>query len=851
MKKIFSKIIIGTLVAGFFLAPMSVAIQTNNKEGFSFQIQKNKASATWEQEDQDSDGILNGFDTDLDGDKKENSVDDDTDGDGIPNTTDTDDDGDGTPDGPDISPLGAKVAGGPGGTNDIGQDPTEKAPNEFDYDFKCINLTTSFSLTGCIAAFLQIVWSYIAAPIMRLGGAFLDFFVYYSTNSDSYTGAFVEQGWAVIRDIANLFFIIALLYVAFKIILNDTHSNAKRMVGMIIIMALLINFSLFATRVVIDASNILAKIFYNNINSVGANGQALPPGGGEEKSISVGMVATFNPQQVVTQEVYNTEGGVGIFILTALVLIIICIYAAFIFFSVGLLFVARVVSLWISMVFSPIAFASNAVSFDLGTLGWKRWSSDLIKNAMLAPLFIFFLYLIVLYLNIKDFISYDAGGTTTQKIMHVIIPFMILAGLLTKAKSLAVEYAGELGKTVQGMGAAIGGLALVGAASGTAALGRKYIGRAVASASKSDSAMTYGTERAAYRNNLDKWKRDGKTGVEPTWDKHLADSKAKALAAAKTPEERAKVESNFTFSMRDKIGGRVNASQIRTSKQDHAIHDYEALKKESGIAEGTSEENISGTQQQTMKKNFDKKKRAELAEIVKSGGENTTLDGIKGGEEAFKAAKRKQVKDEMLDDTTKDPVTGKSNLDKAIESGDIEQIKSETERVDLATGKIIKDEVIKNTITKQGEERLKNELNIKLSAAVKVATEDLSKTKFKDMQKTATETSIGVRERVMAKSTTGSYDIRDLKPGTDKNASLGKKAAIGIIAAVATGIRMGMKSSTIKTGESKGDITKDLSETITNALKGFSINLPSGGGGDHGHDKPSGGAAGHGADDHH
>ena len=75
--------------------------------------------------------------------------------------------------------------------------------------------------------------------------------------------------------------------------------------------------------------------------------------------------------------------------------------------------------------------------------------------------------------------------------MHVIIPFMILAGLLTKAKDLAKEYSGEMGKTISSIGNAVGGLALGGAALGTAFAGRQLIGKASASLSKSDNAVSY------------------------------------------------------------------------------------------------------------------------------------------------------------------------------------------------------------------------------------------------------------------------------------------------------------------------------------------------------------------------
>ena len=111
----------------------------------------------------------------------------------------------------------------------------------------------------------------MSAIVVKFAGGILDFFVYYSTNSSSYTNEFVSQAWGAVRDIANIFFIITLLYIAIKTILGLNVTDNKRLVGAVIIVALIINFSLFTTKVVIDTSNILAKVFYNNITSKDAS----------------------------------------------------------------------------------------------------------------------------------------------------------------------------------------------------------------------------------------------------------------------------------------------------------------------------------------------------------------------------------------------------------------------------------------------------------------------------------------------------------------------------------------------------------------------------------------------------
>src|SRR3989344_4045734 len=191
-----------------------------------------------------------------------------------------------------------------------------------DLDLGCTSLT-SISLSACIAQVTYIVWS-VSALIARLAAHILDFFIYYATNSSSYKNDFVEQAWGAVRDVANIFFIIALLYVALKTILGLNVTDNKKLISAVILVALIINFSLFATKVVIDASNILAKVFYNNITSVGPDGADLKPEDGGQKSISIGLIEKYNPQQILKPGGPNYDAGTFIFI--ALFLAAITLY---------------------------------------------------------------------------------------------------------------------------------------------------------------------------------------------------------------------------------------------------------------------------------------------------------------------------------------------------------------------------------------------------------------------------------------------------------------------------------------------------------------------------------------------
>lgn len=345
--------------------------------------------------------------------------------------------------------------------------------------FDCSGILPWTDITCKAAAFLYFVIFTPMAAFTWLAAKILDFFVYYATNSSSYNGEFINKAWGAVRDIANIFFIITLLYIALKTILGLNVTDNKKLISAVIIIALVINFSLFATKIVIDASNILAKVFYNNITSVDETGKTLGPGAGGQKSVSVGLVKQFDPQTIIGNEFKEHQ---GLFIFVTLLSIILMGFIIYIFLSIALLFVTRVVSLWISMIFSPIAFVSYGAHFDIPGFGYKEWWKTLIESAFLAPIFIFFLYVIILFGDAMKNIPYDVGSTASDvggyldATMKTVIPFILIFILLKMAKDLAVKYSGKAGEAMAKIGSAAGGLALGAITGGAALAGRTVIG---------------------------------------------------------------------------------------------------------------------------------------------------------------------------------------------------------------------------------------------------------------------------------------------------------------------------------------------------------------------------------------
>lgn len=352
------------------------------------------------------------------------------------------------------------------------------------------------SFVSCLVWAFYYVILYPSAMFADLTGSLFDIFIHYSLDSASYggvNGTFITQGWGVIRDIANVAFIFILLYIAIRHILQMGSSDTKRLLISLIIAALLINFSLFFSRVVIDAGNILARAFYNQITVTNDN----QLNGTGVLTISQALTERVNPQQILGSELFRPTQALGAApgVLTPGYAFFIMGFASFVnitlgmvFLSTFLLFIARVIGLWFMMIFSPIAFASLALpgggSF-LGQFGWNGWRDNILKLSFMAPIFLFFLFLLVMFLQIAlAQQGVQEGQTTTQNLMAIAIPFIVIIVVLKQAKKIATDMSGEFGSAltsavgkIAGVATGIAGAGIGAAAGATAFVARNTVGK--------------------------------------------------------------------------------------------------------------------------------------------------------------------------------------------------------------------------------------------------------------------------------------------------------------------------------------------------------------------------------------
>ncbi len=190
-------------------------------------------------------------------------------------------------------------------------------------------------------------------------------------------GSAVDSLWTTVRDIFNLTFIFGLVFIGFKMILNSDDSNTKRWLINLILAALLVNFSLFITKAVVDFTNIAATQIAQGF-----------PVDGDKVSLSKGYMNMLGIQSLLGGNVVpGTEQNAYGFIFGTMILFVVM---TFVFAAGGILLLIRYVVLCLYMILSPLMFL-GWVFPQLQSISNQYWQGFL-SRAFFAPVFLLLVY---------------------------------------------------------------------------------------------------------------------------------------------------------------------------------------------------------------------------------------------------------------------------------------------------------------------------------------------------------------------------------------------------------------------------------------------------------------------------
>ncbi|MDO8566957.1 MAG: hypothetical protein Q7R58_02280 [bacterium] len=355
-------------------------------------------------------------------------------------------------------------------------------------------LKDSPPIGGVLAQVLNWIMS-LFAWLLGVAAILLDNAVFYTVvTMGDYVNHLSAIGvtWRILRDIGNIMLIFGFLAVGITTILNvDWYGGGKKMLPMMFVAAVFLNFSLFISEAVIDTGNLFATQFYTQIN--GGN----PAGAKNFDLASVSNEGISN--KIMTQlglaTIYSNArtnanvlpDGTSVFI--AFMSCILFIVASFVMFSLAFVLIARFVALVFLIMIAPIGFAGLAIPGFAARA--KDWWTQLFHQTITAPILLLMLYLALAVITDANFLGFGPkgdwtgfvpdkyGATNFTGFAGIMLAFLVAMGLLVSVVVYAKRWSAFGGDWASKMGAKLSfGLTAAGMRS-TVGFGSQYLAQKV------------------------------------------------------------------------------------------------------------------------------------------------------------------------------------------------------------------------------------------------------------------------------------------------------------------------------------------------------------------------------------
>jgi len=227
-----------------------------------------------------------------------------------------------------------------------------------------------------------------------------------SLYNDFINNPYVQKGWVMLRDLVNMFFILGLLLIAFGTVLKIEKYSYNKLLGRLLIMAILVNFSRTICGIIIDFFQVIMITFVKDFKDI-TEGNIMEWFGAKElwkrKSHS-------QPEaNQAAEAVVNALFGLVFITIGTIVVAIFCVILAF-----------RIVALWILIVVSPLAFFAwtfEPAGGGIASLA-QQWQQHLWKYCIVGPVLAFFLWLSLISMStvaVKIEDNAAAGGFAREK----------------------------------------------------------------------------------------------------------------------------------------------------------------------------------------------------------------------------------------------------------------------------------------------------------------------------------------------------------------------------------------------------------------------------------------------------
>ncbi|MEI6304498.1 MAG: hypothetical protein WCP09_00560 [Candidatus Taylorbacteria bacterium] len=458
-------------------------------------------------------------------------------------------------------------------------------------------------VTGVVAAAVWLVIT-VAAWLLAAAGTILNVSMYLTTH----LGMFINQSpaiytvWTIIRDISSTLLIFFILYAAIQMILGLQDAKYGELIKSIIIVGVLINFSFFFTRALIDLSNIVSLEFYNamaptntvsdtngDITNISKTvGQLMNSGGVSDILMGALQIDNFwkseaaKPSALFAGNDYKANINIIILEVAGIAVVVLTIIN---FIIISMICVARIAILIFLLAFSPIWIAAMGMP-KLKELS-DVWTKQFKTQLLFLPTYLAFLYVamrIVTASNLSSMIANQNVGTDSVTLwgnmINLLVGFSIIIIIINIPIIAAAKIAGVSGgfmsKAYGSMTKKVKGWTTSGLKAGASGTWNNTGGRVASSIAKSSAFQDY-----ASRSKIGELALKGSRGVATNYNRSLdAKVKAKTEFAESLGYNREAVETHeyrinnlrkrqaILRSRGDNDGAKALDNEIKTIEQD-------------------------------------------------------------------------------------------------------------------------------------------------------------------------------------------------------------------------------------------------------------------------------------------
>ena len=351
------------------------------------------------------------------------------------------------------------------------------------------------------------------AWLVGVAAVVLDYAVYYTVvTMGNYVNHLSAIGvtWRVLRDIGNIMLIFGFLAVGITTILNvDWYGGGKKMLPMMLVAAVFLNFSLFISEAIVDTGNLFATQFFTQIN-----GGDLPTAGASGLLTNASGTTLTTANEGISNKIMSQLGLQGIYgsamdpakakflfsganqWFVGFMGIILFIVTAFVMFSLAFVLIARFVALVFLLVVAPVGFAGLAVPGFAKRA--SQWWTTLFEQTITAPILLLMLYIALAVITDAQFLtgsgvstnsgsaaSNDAASMWVGFVQNANLPgfasmmlsFLLAMGLLLAVIVYAKRWSAFGGDWASKMGAKLSFGATAWASRNTVGLGSNFLAK--------------------------------------------------------------------------------------------------------------------------------------------------------------------------------------------------------------------------------------------------------------------------------------------------------------------------------------------------------------------------------------